>query len=489
MRGSTSPFAAVMIAFWALFPTVSLGAIIADHEYSSAFQNLDDSQADLIRDSYKIYYVHTSHGSQIMTGLDMVETEDPVWDYPPFQEVSDDLGHNGDTSWAAPCRAFLDANTDYNMVMFSWCGGCSDNTEQGINIYLNKMSELEVQYPDRIFIYMTGHLDGSGVDGNLYARNNQIRQYCLDNDKILFDFADIESYDPDDTYYPDASDACEWCYDWCSANPCPGCGGCAHSHCFNCYRKGRAWWTMMYEIHFGSQECFATGDCNDDGIPLSTADLQYLDSFVNHGGPPLAVPSEGDLNGDGYLDALDVQKYVDYFEFGMGVFEQYPVPTVCSPDTIRYACCGASPDSCLVLAAVNCHEAEGGLLGSPSCAGVVCDTVPIGACCDSALNCYIRSKWECENFGNDFVGDGTDCDPYPCFFACCELRGDTNHDGVGPDISDLVYMVSYMFAGGPLPPCAGESDINGDWTGPDVSDLVHMVSYMFSGGPAPVPCP
>ena len=43
---------------------------------------------------------------------------------------------------------------------------------------------------------MTGHLDGGGTAGNLNVRNNQIRNYCIANDKILFDFADIESYKP-----------------------------------------------------------------------------------------------------------------------------------------------------------------------------------------------------------------------------------------------------------------------------------------------------
>ncbi|HOP06480.1 MAG TPA: hypothetical protein PLF13_04225 [candidate division Zixibacteria bacterium] len=76
---------------------------------------------------------------------------------------------------------------------------------------------------------------------------------------------------------------------------------------------------------------------------------------------------------------------------------------------------------------------------------------------------------------------------------CCVIRGDINHDGGGPDISDLVYLVSYMFSGGPEPPCNTpyymEADINGDTTGPDISDLVYVVTYMFSGGPAPVSCP
>lgn len=80
--------------------------------------------------------------------------------------------------------------------------------------------------------------------------------------------------------------------------------------------------------------------------------------------------------------------------------------------------------------------------------------------------------------------------------SCCLLRGDINHDGVGPDIADLVYMVNYMFNGGPLPPCEDpvgssyfpECDVNADGAAPDIADLVYLVNYMFNGGPAPVPC-
>lgn len=77
---------------------------------------------------------------------------------------------------------------------------------------------------------------------------------------------------------------------------------------------------------------------------------------------------------------------------------------------------------------------------------------------------------------------------YPRAGACCLIRGDINHDGTGPDVSDLVYLVTFMFSGGPQPPCLQEADINGNGTGPDVSDLVYLVTFMFSGGPEPIPC-
>ena len=72
--------------------------------------------------------------------------------------------------------------------------------------------------------------------------------------------------------------------------------------------------------------------------------------------------------------------------------------------------------------------------------------------------------------------------------SCCTIRGDIDHNGTGPDIADLVYLVNYMFNGGPEPPCMEEADINGDAAGPDIADLVYLVNYMFNGGPPPVPC-
>jgi len=76
-------------------------------------------------------------------------------------------------------------------VMWSWCGQVSSASAGDIKLYLRLMSELEEQFPGYVFIYMTGHLDGSGENGNLNHRNNQIREFCKVNGKILYDFADI----------------------------------------------------------------------------------------------------------------------------------------------------------------------------------------------------------------------------------------------------------------------------------------------------------
>jgi hypothetical protein len=209
-----------------------------------------------VRSRFRIFYGHTSHGSQIISGLKMIEERHAtLFQKPRFHEIGGDLGHRGDTGWAKTTRAFLARNPAYNVVMWSWCAGGSDNSQKGINTYLQTMQKLEKKFPHVTFIYMTGHLDGSGRAGNrsngmpnLRKANAQIRAFCKKHNKVLFDFEDIESWDPNGKYYPDETDKCRWCTRWCVSNPCPPCDHCAHSHCFNCFRKGKAFWWMMARV-------------------------------------------------------------------------------------------------------------------------------------------------------------------------------------------------------------------------------------------------
>jgi hypothetical protein len=70
---------------------------------------------------------------------------------------------------------------------------------------------------------------------------------------------------------------------------------------------------------------------------------------------------------------------------------------------------------------------------------------------------------------------------------CCVLRGDADHSGA-INVSDLTWLVGYLFQGGPPPICLPEGDVDGDGT-ILVSDLTYLVAYLFTGGPPPVPCP
>ncbi len=179
----------------------------------------------------RIGYGHTSHGSQLTTGMDGLVGFMDGLGYPSglyeynnggtggaldlrdscFSGASD-LGNPDFTAWEAATRTYLDSHTDLNVVIWSWCGQVSSASEADISAYTNLMDGLESDYPAVRFVYMTGHLDGSGLTGNLHLRNEQIRAYCSANDKVLYDFNDIEMYDPDGTYFGDKTpnDACDY---------------------------------------------------------------------------------------------------------------------------------------------------------------------------------------------------------------------------------------------------------------------------------------
>jgi len=76
---------------------------------------------------------------------------------------------------------------------------------------ISDVEGLETQYPSKTFIYWTTSLSrGLGsVDGQNF--NNQMRQYVISNDKILFDVADIESHDENGNLCYDNRDGVQYC--------------------------------------------------------------------------------------------------------------------------------------------------------------------------------------------------------------------------------------------------------------------------------------
>jgi hypothetical protein len=63
------------------------------------------------------------------------------------------------------------------------------------------------------------------------------------------------------------------------------------------------------------------------------------------------------------------------------------------------------------------------------------------------------------------------------------LTGDPNHDGI-IDISDVVYLINYLFIGGPAPVPLESGDVTCEGT-VDASDVVYLINYLFIGGPPP----
>lgn len=62
------------------------------------------------------------------------------------------------------------------------------------------------------------------------------------------------------------------------------------------------------------------------------------------------------------------------------------------------------------------------------------------------------------------------------------LCGDVDFSG-NVDIDDIMYIINYMFAGGPTPdPIIGNVNC---LEAIDIDDIMFIINYMFSGGPVP----
>jgi len=120
------------------------------------------------------------------------------------------------------------------------------------------------------------------------------------------------------------------------------------------------------------------------------------------------------------------------------------------------------PDSCIAV----CKVKASSLIGLFTLRGNI----------DKGLNWITDNGINCEGCDVQFPkpGGGPTC-----------VAGDANGSG-GVDIDDVVYLIGYIFSGGPPPVeanCCG--DANGS-CGVDIDDVVYLIGYIFSGGPAPL---
>lgn len=298
--------------------------IIINHHHTDIYA-IPQEWIEQAKEDLHIVYGHTSHGGQITTGMSGLEGFMEDKGYPDLYRwtrspqagalhmhddgISGDLGEYGDTSWADRTREYLDdpANAATNVVMWSWCGGVSTNTTAGINAYLNAMNQLETEYPGVRFVYMTGHLD-IWNNNKLKANNQQIRDYCIANGKILYDFADIESYDPDGVRYLYANDTCDyyryasgawihmgnWAQEWQDSHEegvdwydCES----AHSEPLNANRKAYAAWWLWARLAGWE----GTGGEGEGEGEITVPPLDDIPTGGCHGGPSTHGDAGGSL--------------------------------------------------------------------------------------------------------------------------------------------------------------------------------------------------
>ena len=292
---------------------VQADPVIVDHRHTD-ITRIPQTAIEEAKANLHIAYGHTSHGSQLTTGMTglvafangggmglTLPTDVFAWNNGGGDGALDlhDYAMSGDVGyypqWIDNTRTYLDANSDVNVIVWSWCGQVDDKYAAGTleSEYLTPMAQLEADYPDVTFVYMTGHAD-IWDDADNKAANQMIRDYCNANDKVLYDFADIECYDPDGTYFEFVNDDCgyydgpggtllgNWATEWQNSHTEDvdwySCAS-AHSQPLNANQKAyAAWWLWAVLGGWDDGSADDSDDSNASDDSDSSADSDSSDS-------------------------------------------------------------------------------------------------------------------------------------------------------------------------------------------------------------------
>lgn len=230
-----SKISLILLLLVSIFIKTNGQGIIVDHNCTDI--TIPSNVIDSVFDKCKFQWAATSHGHQLLLGLKELELDSPnlnveIGDGEAGSDIGGFLPDVSDALcimdgitlvWAACGQCCLGINPEgywqgdignqslaktidcypaINISGWGWCTELNIWTALQVQEYLDQMNAYELQYPDVRFIYATGTAQYGGAEGyNRFLRNNEIRQYCADNDKILYDFADLDSWSNGDLSY------------------------------------------------------------------------------------------------------------------------------------------------------------------------------------------------------------------------------------------------------------------------------------------------
>jgi hypothetical protein len=232
----------------------------------------------------KWHYARLSHGRQLMVGFENIEAADPfyaaIWPKSggslPVEPgalciYTDPI--TADSYWRGSgintTRSILTGTPALNISAMSWCSELNTASESYVQDYLTAMQTLESEYTNVTFVYFTGNAQETGAYGhNRYLRNKQIRDFCVANNKVLYDFEDLDSW-----WYNPAT--LQWersTYEYNGftvpvEHPNLAGDDAEHTSYESCEQKGRAAWWMMAVLSGWSSSTGVGDDGSDDSIP------------------------------------------------------------------------------------------------------------------------------------------------------------------------------------------------------------------------------
>jgi len=195
---------------------------IIDHTCSD-LDEIPVNWIDSAKANLHIFYARASHGTQLTYGgmtaiINYSEEYSAQYKFNNtgsngalhLEQLKADLQHQNST-WVATTETYLAENPECNVVMWAWC----QIYEQDIDKYLSDLEVLIAEYgfggtANRknpvTFVFMTSHTWPWGDQSKwVYEANQKIKNHCELNDRWLYDFYDLECWDPDENYFGDGT--------------------------------------------------------------------------------------------------------------------------------------------------------------------------------------------------------------------------------------------------------------------------------------------
>ncbi len=454
MKSNTFLKAVVIFASIAMISSsITFAEVItADHNSVDAFDQIPDSWLTTVRNNLVVYNLHQSHGSHNIQGMKLLYDFDSKY-YPPemwaqwwtYPNGCEDIGWNGDTCFVFWVRDYLDTNSVHcNTVTVSFSHAAHSCDKEEIDEFMTGWANLATDYPDVNFIVQTSRLRKDAENyqtiGYRYMEVNQyMRDVCdtLQKDNVyLLDIGDVARWDRlnnrIDSLSTDSGNT--WMPAYVNAgNPPVACiddnltfGGTWHfsiqGNTEGCAHAygGASYGCLMCELVGKAWWYIMARSAGWDG-----------GTQINHS-PEITSPKSADA----YIDSV-----------------------------FSFTCQASDPDG---------HDIHIDYEKYPSWMSVNGSTIS-----------GMAQSFHTDTVFTVMASDGELADTNIVDVTVWTLKpcGDANRDE-SVSIGDAIFLVHYIFRGGPVPKPETNGDVNHDFT-INIADVVYLINYVFKGGAEP----